>query len=607
MVRRISTLLFCLLTAATLGYSETETTTPAPRVPKGLYTNFLLDGLYADAQTVTAASVRPEALPRKPEVATTPLPADTALIQYLVTLLDNPAISGLAPMIPWSLLNPKSPGSNPASPLPGAYNWSPLDDVFIAVDEWNESHPDLPPKTIQLIVSAGFNSPPWVFDDIDAGVCGTGTRPATCTGSCDGLFMTPPPLTPVSSKCGYTTLFYRVESNPVEQLPLPMPWNAAYKADWQAFLVALNKQVLQEPAAPAFVSIAMAGPTASSAEMILPNQIDQAPYETGGVLALKSGPKGVVPPGEKAVGFTVPDAWNALFGKHYGSSPGYQNSDQAFIDEWDNVIDVYGKTFSGVTLVLTSTAGGLPSFTTTDTALLEPAAGFGSDCDEPTTSAKAMPCAAVTQVLVHLTNPTVGGNNAKSVFEAGMTAIHDNVDLTTNGVKWLGYITADGTNPLPGTTHDMSKMLGGIQFAHTFSPAADIQSEGCPTYPKTDCPGLTPSVALYNVLSLSYFPGTEAGPVWDASESVGFAHFQYTNAPINFLEIYSTDILYASGLGNCPFKDISGNPAENIPPNVSPCENLPSNPSFPDVQATQEELELTNLLIHAIAEPSDLP
>ena len=77
---------------------------------------------------------------------------------YVTTLLDNPAISGLAVQIPWSFINRNEPGSDPFFPAAGAYLWKPLDDVFTAVDQWNRNHHNLAPKTIQLLPNAGFTS-----------------------------------------------------------------------------------------------------------------------------------------------------------------------------------------------------------------------------------------------------------------------------------------------------------------------------------------------------------------------------------------------------------------------------------------------------------------
>jgi hypothetical protein len=384
-----------------------------------------------------------------------------------------------------------------------------------------------------------------------------------------------------------------------------MPWNAAYKSKWKAFLAALNSQVQQEPSSSAFVSINMAGPTASSTEMILPNQDDQGAYETGGFLYLKTGAGGVVPKGESAIGVTVPTAWNMLFENFYGSS--VTNTDGPFIAEWDSAIETYSQIFSGVTLVLTTSSDGLPSFPAAASSLRVAAPGFDSDCDDPPSAGHAMACAAVTEVLTYFTNPTVGGKNAKAVFEAGMTASRAGaVDLGENGVKWLAWSTEAGKTPLPGTKYDMSQIMGGIQFATAFSPAANLQLEGCPTYP-TVCAGLTPSAGLRYVMELSYFDGTDGGPVWGSSVEVSHGNFQYYNAPMNYLEVYDTDIVYASGLTGCSFEAIAGNPAKSIPPDVTACEVQPTSPTFGDVQTTQEELQLSNDILLAIAEPSDLP
>jgi hypothetical protein len=140
-----------------------------------------------------------------------------------------------------------------------------------------------------------------------------------------------------------------------------------------------------------------------------------------------------------------------------------------------------------------------------------------SDCgNDPLTNplnydaSHAMACAAVTQVLTHFTNPFVGGANVKLTFEAGMTAARDGIDLGTNGIKWLTATTARGRAPQPGTPFPMSRMLGGLQFSHTFSNPSDILAEGCPDYgpgnltPPT-CNNLTPGEGLQNVLSISFF------------------------------------------------------------------------------------------------------
>ena len=220
---------------------------------------------------------------------------------------------------------------------------------------------------------------------------------------------------------------------------------------------------------------------------------------------------------------------------------------------------------------------------------------------------KAMVCAAVTQVLAHFTNPTVGGNNAKTTFEAGMTAARDGTDLGTNAIKWLAVTTAGGWAPLTGTAYHMSRMLGGIQFAHTFSGASSVQAEGCTTYPSQLC-NVTPEQGLENVLQVSYFVGTPAGPLFGASPNVNLGNFRYSFAPMNFLEIYDDDVLYASGLSNCAMADITGNPASPGSPAVAPdlntCEALPPSALYQSAWKTQEELDLTGLSLLFIAEPA---
>jgi len=584
----VSLLVLSGLLAGPLAAQKVE----SPRVPKGLYSNFLLGGAVDQAQKA-ASSVNPT-LPDYPNPA-----ADAILVNYFTVLLDNPAVSGLAPMIPWQLLNP----NNPAHPETGtAYNWNPLDDVFTAVDNWNRSHPFLPRKTVQIIVSSGFNAPPWVFNHIDNNVCGP--HNPSCTGSCDGLFMSPE-VTP-STQCGYTTIFFETEGGSPSQMQLPMPWNSIYKNDYQAFLTALNQHILQEPSSDAFVSIAMSGPTASSTEMILPNLENQSFGGNHGILTLPNS----VP---TITNLDAADVWNKLINNYYGASSGFANTDQPFIQEWNNTIDLYSQTFSGVTLVLTTTTDALPDFIDWDPTLLvsSPAPGFESDCGRtnavPLVQNLQQQCAAVTWVLYHFTNPTVGGSNAKSVFEAGMTAARDGFDLGTNGFKWLAAATAEGSAPLPGTPYRMSRMLGGVQFSKAFSPADTLQSEGCPTYPTTcgtAANPFTPAQGLKDVFQLSYFPGTIVGPLFGAPTSVTYGNWVYKDAPINFLEVYDADILYPSGLSNCSMLLITGSPVNNVPPDLRSCLAIPPLGGFGSVLASQVELDLANLGVLLIAEPA---
>ncbi|MGA3202826.1 MAG: hypothetical protein ABSF12_10060 [Bryobacteraceae bacterium] len=606
MARRNSIPIFCLLAASTAGFTAAQ-----PRVPKGIYSNFIIEPTISSAQIAAYPGTKLKDLPPYPNPAITPDPTDAVLVSYFTTLLNNPAISGLAPQIGWKTLNSAK----------DVYPWNALDDVFTAVDQWNKAHRFLPPKTIQIILNAGFSSPPYVFSDIDTSVCGVGASPCPQAGSCDGLFMSP--LFPVAKICGYTTLFYEVEAGAPNQKVLPMPWNEVYKTDFGTFLTALNQHLQTEPSSSAFNSIAMSGPTASSTEMILPTNGDQT-FPVGGVsnnglISLSSPPLPAFPPGETAApGITADEAWDALVVNFYGSGSGYEYTDKPFIDEWNNAISLYSSIFNDITLMLTTTTDALPAFVAAPSSALIPAPGFSSDCGL-TTPDHEQQCSAVTQVISYFVNPTVGGSNAKAVFEAGMTAARDGLDLGTNAVKWLADVTASGNNPLPGTPYSMSRIYGGVQFSHSFSSSAlnpngntdgygDMEAEGCPTFPTTICPNLTPAQGFFNVMQDSYLVGTHAGPLFGASNSVTYGNWVYKNAPMNFLQIYDNDVIYASGLTGCSMQQMTGTPASPanpvaVPPDVSTCIVAPFSSTWLSVLTTQAEMDLASLSLFLIAEP----
>jgi len=289
------------------------------------------------------------------------------------------------------------------------------------------------------------------------------------------------------------------------------------------------------------------------------------------------------------------------------------------------VIDVYSQVFSGVTLILTATTDALPTFpAATSPSLFTPAPGFASDCGDATAGplsapGDAMACAAVTQVLAHFTNPLAGGNNAKATQEDGMTAGRNSQDLGENAVKWLAATTQGFGTPLSGNGNPMSQILGGMEFSHSFSAStvqgngstggsSDLQAEGCPGYQQALCTGpdgtpssFSPSEGLANVLSISYFPGTAAGPSFCAytdpalygcaSTSVNHFNWKYGDSPMNYLQICDTDIVYATGLANCSWLQMEGRPASpgvsSKPANVGVCEVQPTDPSYADVQTTQ--------------------
>jgi hypothetical protein len=457
----------------------------------------------------------------------TPAELDAAFDSLYEDLLTNPAVSGLTLQVHWDVVNPNPPSD--ANP----YEWSYVDDAFAQVAAWNAGNPALAPKTIQFIVTAGFNSPSWVLDQIP---------------SCDGLFQTPAQTPPTN--CGTATFEGYMEK--ADGAVLPMPWNPFYKSAWQTFLTVLAARYESNPA---FVSIAVAGPTAASSEMILPNDGNTTNPQT------QFGGAGIAPNA----------MWRQLLALQYPNLPNYQNSDQAFIDEWNTAIDMFGGIFSGVTLVAT-TGSGLPNFNSNNIAI---PAGFAADCPNIT-----MDCAAETTILSYFVDPTVGGANAKSTQTSGLAASHSaNLNLGVGGVKWLAQSTAAST-----------QILGGEQFDFTF--ADDPLGEGCtspfppngsdtpagctipPTCTAEGCvpvacipqaclaPGVTqaslagytkfsqvpatdlipPEQALYNVLNV-YFNGTPAASLFGGTPGA---------APFNFLQAYYQDVQYAEQNADAP-------------------------------------------------------
>jgi hypothetical protein len=333
-----------------------------PRTPRGVYTVVNVEDIINQNPTLTPAQL------------------DSYFGSFYQGLLADPAISGLTLQVHWDTLNPNAP------PAANAYFWNYVDDAFTQASSAK--------KTIQLIATPGFQSPQWVLDQIPP---------------CDVLFQsqTPP------STCGTATFVGFAEGG--DGTVLPLPWNPFYKSSWQTFLTALAARYGSNPA---FVSIAVAGPTAASAEMILPNNGNTTNPQT-------------------AFGEDVAptDMWRQLLAFHYPGMAAYQNSDQAFIDAWEAAIDMYGEVFSGVTLVAT-TGDGLPSFNNNVT--IPP--GFGPYCGTPN-----MDCAAETTILAYFAEAAVGGANAKATQTSGMEASRAAGNLGVAGVKLLSQSTAQFT------------------------------------------------------------------------------------------------------------------------------------------------------------------
>ena len=499
---------------------------------------------------------------KKANPSITPAALNTYFNNLYQDLLNNPAISGLTLQVHWDTLNPNPPGAA------NAYDWSYVDDAFNQASAWDVQNPAQTPKTVQLIASAGFQSPQWMLSQLP---------------SCDPLFQfpTPAPLT----TCSKVTFEAFVEAG--DSTELPLPWDATYKSSWRTFLTALAARYGSNPA---FVSIAVAGPTAASAEMLLPSGTALSQSQFGGL--------------------SPNQVWLQLLAFHYAGMAAYQRTDQAFIDEWNAAIDMYGQVFSGITLVAT-TGDGLPNFA--GGAFTIPSA-FANDC----TSAPNMDCAAETTILSHFVDPTVGGANAKSTQESGMEASRVNLNLDVASVKLLSQRTAPLTTP-------SAQILGGSQFntsfanfalqegcTSTFPPDAKDTPAGCSIPPGCSVQGcipvtcipqaclapgvtqaelanfttlnqvlnsapqdlLSPEQAAYNVLN-DYFNGTAAASSFGGTQGT---------APLNYLQIYATDIQYAENHVNTRAQVVEGG-------------------GVTDAASAQDLLNLASQKLLAISEP----
>jgi hypothetical protein len=301
----------------------------------------------------------------------------------------------------------------------------------------------------------------------------------------------------------------------------------AQPTSWQTFLSALEAHIGSEPS---FVSIAVAGPTASSAEIILPNGKNQ--------------PATLSLPSVSSVGIDVFTAWNCLLGNNYGVSgsclsgssygatSSYINSDRAFVEEWAAAIDMFGQIFSGVTLTV-ATGRGLPEFpVAASSPLLVPPPAFAPDCGTSPT----MDCSAETAILAYFAGPPVGGLNAKATQENGLRAIGVNGGVLSGAsVNWLSQSTSVGISVLPGSPAVVSRMLGGLQLAKSF--ALQPAYEGCMTVSGTCTPTPTQEQALLSVLA-AFFAGTPAGYDYGASTTTN-GPVTVSGAPVNYLQIWT--------------------------------------------------------------------
>jgi hypothetical protein len=434
------------------------------------------------------------------------------------SVLKNDANSGLTLAVHWRWAEPLSPI------LTGpVFNWGYVDVAFDRATFWH--------KTIQLIVTAGFNSPQWVLDSIP---------------SCDLLFSGGN-----APNCGTATFNYYSEKTdqdgPNDTLVLPLPWNLTYISKWHAFLAALEQRYGSDSH---LVSISMAGPTAASAEIILPNNFNTCPKKDVG-------------PCQQKNGLTAEQMWNVLF-QNTSSDPGQPyptNSDKAFIDQWKYMIEFYEALFSQITLVITPGAGtGLPSFASgypftasTGNVLYHP------ECDYSDTGGytyvksnfATRSCDAVTTILSYFMN-TFGGHSGDLMASqtSGMTASTplelgpyvaggDTGDVAVPGLKYLSWYSGfPGSGP--------RGIASGEQFDYPFSGRTEQgeQQEGCWRGQKS-CQ-INPTQAAYNVLK-NFFYGTTGATPFGGPAVVGGSSLPTPR----FLQVYNQDVTYAQNPTSC--------------------------------------------------------
>lgn len=412
---------------------------------------------------------------------------------FYAKLLADTAISGISAGLHWDQIqldNPLCTLNRSCTASPDGYDWSYVDDVFA---ESNATR-----KTVQLIITPGTDSPPWLLNLIP---------------SCDGLFAVSgtAPL-----NCGKATFvnfpeIKRADGNPPV---LPLPWNPLYLLAWDDFLIHLNARYKSNPA---FVSISIAGPMCASNEMILPTTANGS---------------------TQASGLPADQAWQTLIHHSFPFRPAYENSDQVFIDAGKQAIDAYEAIFSGITIVSNPDAANdfpeqpYPVVVHPDNTL------YAIDCS--TATQNPMSCEAKTEILSYFV--TVRGRNRKSSQVGGMTA---GTDTNTGdiGVTGIKVLTSLSPPPVP-------PILGGAEFDLEVSSKSTIQQQGCPDYSAkdpnpTDCMYLTPEQAAYNTFTV-FFDATPDAADFGGSSSI--PHIQ--NAPIQYVEVDFEDLQYAQDPAN---------------------------------------------------------
>ena len=437
------------------------------RAPVGVYAKVDIETAisgFSSSSTLTEAQLRAD------------------LCRLYAQLLSDPAVTGITVGEHWDNIET-------AETDPDGYNWAYLDDAFEVANAFR--------KRVQLIITPGVDSPPWLFSQLK---------------SCDGLF----DGTHVDQDCGKVTFTgFPQQTQRADTNTFPLPWNTTYQNAWHDFIRQLDERYRYNSA---FTAISVTGPVGASNEWILPNDLNTTNPQ----------PHGDSPN----------EMWAALIANSFPATDNsYQHSDQVFIDAWQHAIEDAESVFSGVTLVVSPDSGSdLPNFSSnviphSDNILFTQDCAASISADPGTDLYKdLMPCEAKTEILSEFIRAT--GPNGKATRVGGMTASSPETlatgDIGVPGIKLL-------TSLLPPPT---PRFQGGAELDHPVSSA--LQNEGCPN-PQGGCTGLTIEEGMFNVLTV-FFDQTPVAPFYDGT---------FGRATVQYLEVDYVDMQYAEG-NPCP-------------------------------------------------------
>lgn len=188
--------------------------------------------------------------------------------------------------------------------------------------------------------------------------------------------------------------------------------------------------------------------------------------------------------------------WRDVLKLFYQIGDTHRNSNLVFVEEWENTIQLYDQLFSGKTLIVTM-ANALINF--------------------PWYSSVA----ARDTILEYYKNVTLS-NNIKGVQTSGLVACNN----YPNDVIKVKELT-------------LNNIIGGSQFAMPASTNPNMMGcDSCNVFPfYTYCSTITPDSAIRKVLRV-YFDSTSCGNAF-GNGTVG-------SYQLNYLQVYSPDILYAN-------------------------------------------------------------